>query len=90
MELNESTKAIPSAAFQVRTVIGAGLLESVYATALVYELRKRGMQVATEVVIPVLYDGIDLGLSFRADLIVEDRVILELKSVRALFPIHSK
>ena len=90
MELNELTKEILGAAFHVHTVMGAGLLESVYATALVYELRKRGMQVATEVAIPVLYEGVDLRLSFRADLIVDGRVILELKSVQALSPIHSK
>lgn len=90
MELNELTRTVLGAAFQVHTVLGPGLLESVYAAALVYELRKRGMLVATEVSIPVLYDGVDLGLSFRADLIVESRVILELKSVQALSPIHSK
>ena len=90
MELNELTKEILGAAFHVHNVMGAGLLESVYATALIYELRKRGMQVAAEVVIPVLYEGVDLGLSFRADLIVDGRVILELKSVQALSPIHSK
>ncbi len=112
MELNELTKEILGAAFHVHTVMGAGLLESVYATALIYELRKRGMQVAAEVVIrpagklppasvtgmqvaaevviPVLYEGVDLGLSFRADLIVDGRVILEIKSVQALSPIHSK
>ena len=90
MELNELTRSVLGAAFQVHTVLGPGLLESVYAAALVYELRKRGMLVTTEVNIPVLYDGVDLGLSFRADLIVESRVILELKSVQALSPIHSK
>ena len=76
-------------AFQVHTALGPGLLESVYAAALTYELRKRGLLVATEVAIPVLYDGIDLGLVFRADLVVEGLVILELESVQALAPIHS-
>ncbi|HEX8327509.1 MAG TPA: GxxExxY protein [Hymenobacter sp.] len=90
MELNELTKAILGAAFRVHTVLGPGLLESVYAAALVYELRKRGLQVAAEVSIPVLYEGVDLGLGFRADLVVEEQVILELKSVQALAPIHSK
>ena len=90
MELNELTERILGAAFRVHTVLGPGLLESVYATALAYELRQRGLSVATEVAIPVLYDGVDLGLVFRADMIVEGRVILELKSVQALGPTHSK
>ncbi|MGI4735128.1 MAG: GxxExxY protein [Janthinobacterium lividum] len=90
MELNKLTESILGAAFRVHTVLGPGLLESVYAAALTYELRKRELLVATEVNIPVLYEGIDLGLNFRADIIVEQRVILELKSVQVLAPIHSK
>jgi len=90
MELNVLTGEILSAAFRVHTVLGPGLLESVYAAALTYELRKREFRVATEVAIPVLYEGVDLGLHFRADLVVDGRVILELKSVQALAPIHSK
>lgn len=90
MELNKLTESILGAAFRVHTVLGPGLLESVYAAALTYELRKRELLVATEVNIPVLYEGIDLGLNFRADIIVEQRVILELKSVQVLASIHSK
>ena len=90
MELSELTERILGAAFQVHTVLGPGLLESVYAAALTYELRERGLVVATEVAIPVLYGTVDLGLSFRADIIVEGKVILELKSVQALGAIHSK
>ena len=90
MELNKLTESILSAAFRVHTVLGPGLLESVYAAALAYELNKRGLLVTTEVAIPVLYEGVDLGLSFRADIIVDGRLILELKSVQALAPIHSK
>ena len=90
MELNKLTESILAAAFRVHTVLGPGLLESVYATALAYELNKRGLLVATEVTIPVLYEGVDLGLSFRADMTVNGRVILELKSVQTLAPIHSK
>lgn|GEM_PF-5217017 len=63
----------------MRTVRRPGQLESVYAAALVYELRKRGLRIAAEATISVLYDGMDWGLHFRADLIVEGRVILELK-----------
>ena len=90
VELNELTKDILGTAFQVHTVLRPGLLESVYSAALTYELRKCGLRVATEVAIPVLYDGVNLGLLFRADIVVEERVILELKSVQALAPVHSK
>ena len=90
MELSELTERILGAAFRVHTVLGPGLLESVYAAAMAYELQQRGLRVAAEVAIPVLYGSVDLGLSFRADIIVEDLVILELKSVQALGPIHSK
>ncbi len=90
MELNKLTESILAAAFRVHTVLGPGLLEFVYAVALAYKLNKRGLLIATEVTIPVLYEGVDLGLAFRADIIVDGRVILELKSVQALAPIHSK
>ena len=90
MEVNELTGRVLTAAFRVHTVLGPGFLESVYEAALVHELRKAGLQVATQVEIPVVYDGVRLDLYFRADLIVENRVLLELKSVTELLPIHSK
>ena len=90
MERDELTGKILGVAFRVHTVLGAGLLESVYEAALAHELRKAGLLVATQVEMPVVYDGIRLDLAFRADMIVESRVILELKSVESLTPIHSK
>ena len=66
------------------------MLESVYEVALAHELRKAGLLVATQVEMPVVYDGIRLDLAFRADMIEESTVILELKSVEALAPVHSK
>lgn len=90
MEVNEVTSRILNAAFRVHTVLGPGFLESVYEAALLHELRKAGLHVAAQVEIPVVYNGIKLDLTFRADLIVESRVILELKSVQQLSPIHSK
>ena len=90
MEKDELTGRILGVAFRVHTILGPGLLESVYEVALAHELRKAGLLVATQVEMPVVYDGIRLELAFRADMIVERTVILELKSVEALAPVHSK
>ncbi len=90
MERDELTGKILSFAFRVHTLLGPGLLESVYEAALAHELRKAGLLVATQVEMPVVYDGIRLDLAFRADMVVESRVILELKSVEALALVHSK
>lgn len=90
MERDELTGQILGIAFRVHTILGPGLLESVYEVALAHELRKTGLLVATQVEMPVVYDGIRLDLAFRADIVVEGRVIVELKSVEALAPVHSK
>ena len=83
------TERILGCAYKVHTGLGMGLLESVYEFALAHELRKAGLLVATQVEVPAVYDGIRLNLAFRADIIVEGEVILELKSVEALAPAHS-
>ena len=97
METNTVTGEIVSAAMKVHTALGPGLLESVYRRALVHELRKRGLKVVEEMPVSVHYDGVDLGTGLRLDLLVEDCVIVELKSVermRELFqsqlPTHLK
>ncbi len=90
MELEALTGRILSAAFRVHSLMGPGLLESVYEAALTHELRRAGLRVATQVEVPVVFDGIKLDVAFRADVIVESLVILELKSVEALAPVHSK
>lgn len=90
MELETLTGRILQAAFRVHSVMGPGLLESVYEAALTHELRKTGLRVATQVEVPAVFDGIKLEVAFRADMIVEMQVILELKSVEALAPVHSK
>jgi GxxExxY protein len=90
MELESLTGRILQAAFRVHSVMGPGLLESVYEAALTHELRKAGLLVARQVEVPALFDGIKLDVAFRADMIVEASVILELKSVEALAPVHSK
>ena len=90
MTENEISKIIVDAAFKVHTVLGPGLLESVYQRALAYELQKRGLKVAVETPISVYYDGIELGEGFRADIIVNNIVIIELKSVEQVAKLHTK
>lgn len=87
---NEVARIIVDAAYHIHLSLGPGLLESVYQNVLAHELRKRGLRVMTEVPVPVIYDGIDFCEGFRADLIIEDKVIVELKSVAKIAPVHKK
>jgi GxxExxY protein len=87
---NEIARQVVDAAFHVHTRLGPGLLESVYQAVLAHELRKRGLSVETEVPIPVRYEGLELEIGFRADMIVNDKVIIELKSVEQIAPVHPK
>ena len=73
---------------KVHTALGPGLLESVYGACLAHELRRRDLAVATEVPLPVTYEGIKIECGYRLDLLVENEVIVELKSVADLGPIH--
>ena len=88
MDLNEISGAIIDSAMKVHSALGVGLLESVYETCLAHELRKRGFQVETQVALPVFYDGIKLDAGYRIDLLVENAVIVELKAVEQVLPIH--
>lgn len=90
MHENEIDGFIRTAAFRVNSALGPGLFESVYQQALTHELRQAGLRVATEVGVPVIYNGLQLGNGFRLDMLVEDKVVIELKSVEALAPIHFK
>lgn len=82
-----ATKLIDSA-FRVHQYFGAGMLESIYEAALCKELEKRKISYARQVVIPVLYDGEILGDGFRADLIVENNILVELKACEKILPVH--
>jgi GxxExxY protein len=83
-------KAVLDAAFKVHSVLGPGLLESVYETALAWELERRVFDVDRQRAIPVAYEGVHLEVGFRADLIVEGVVLVELKSVEAVTPVFRK
>ncbi|HKV80119.1 MAG TPA: GxxExxY protein [Candidatus Sulfotelmatobacter sp.] len=86
--INEITGAVVNSAMKVHSVLGPGLLESVYQACLAHELRSRGFNVAVEVPLPVVYEGQKLEVGYRIDLVVEGRVVVEVKSVEALHPIH--
>ncbi len=90
MNENEVAKVIVDCAYKVHTTLGPGLLESVYEAALAYELAKRGLNVERQKPLPVVYENVRLEEGFRADLVVSDLVIVELKSVEAVAPVHKK
>ncbi len=90
MTENEVAKHIVDVAFKIHTRFGPGLLESVYETIMSYELKKRGLQVNRQQPIPVVYESIRMNIGFRADLIVENRVVVEIKSIDAIAPVHKK
>ena len=76
------------AAFKIASKLGPGLLESTYRVVMVYELRKRGLDVKTEVPVPVVYEDVRLDAGYRLDLLVNECVVIELKSVEKLIPLH--
>ena len=90
MTENEIAKIIVDAAFQIHKRLGPGLLESVYEVVLAHELKKRGMKVNRQVPVAIVYDDIKFDEGFRADLVVEEKVIVELKSVEKEIPVHKK
>ncbi len=81
---------ILEAAFRVHSRLGPGLLESVYQRVLTYELMKAGLSVEAQKSVPIYYDHLRFEAGYRADLIVEKKVLLELKSIETLLPVHAK
>lgn len=88
MLLNEISGQIVDAAMRVHTHLGPGLLESAYQACLAYELQKRGLNFALQVPLPVEYEGIRVEAGYRIDLLVENTILVELKAVEAIHPIH--
>jgi GxxExxY protein len=86
--LDKIARQIVDAAFKVHYKLGPGLLEQIYETCLIKELSRKSLKVSRQVPVPVVYDGEELELGFRLDLLVEDKVIVELKAVEALLPVH--
>jgi GxxExxY protein len=85
---NEIGTAILASAMKVHTAIGPGLLESAYETCLLYELQKQGLLGQQQVLIPIRYEDLTIDNGYRVDLLVENRVVVELKAVETILPVH--
>ena len=90
MTENKLSKHIVNAAYKIHTSLGPGLLESVYEMTLMHELQKLGIKVLSQQKLPVIYESVRLEFGFRPDLIVGDKVIVEIKSIEAIAPVHRK
>ncbi|MCK4330744.1 GxxExxY protein [candidate division WOR-3 bacterium] len=90
MHENEISKIIVDSCLRIHKKLGPGLLETVYEEVLFYELTRKNLRCKRQIAIPVIYENIKMDIGFRADLIVEDKVIIELKSVENIMPVHKK
>jgi len=90
MTENQIAAIVVDAALKIHKVLGPGLLESVYEAVLSFELQKRGLRVVQQRALPVYYEGVKLNVGFRIDLLVSDKLIVEVKSVESLAPVHRK
>jgi GxxExxY protein len=90
MNENDISYKIRGAIFKVFNALGPGLLESSYEATLMYVLNQEGLEVRAQVALPLIYDGINMGVGYRIDLLVEDKVIIEIKSVEYLAEVHHK
>lgn len=86
--LNELSYLVIRCAMKVHTELGPGLLESAYAACLAHELRKNGLEVKTQVALPVHYDGVQIELGYRLDLVVGNQLVVELKAIENVLPVH--
>ena len=89
MEINQITQEILDSAYKIHTALGPGLLESAYQACLVYELKKKGLKVEVEKGLPLIYEEVRLECGYRIDVLVENRVVIELKTVEAFREVHS-
>ena len=87
-ELNERSGAVVDAAMKVHSALGPGLLESAYQACLTHELQLRGLQVMTQIALPVTYRGIRLEVGYRIDLLVDNAVVVEVKAIAKVLPVH--
>ncbi len=87
-EVERVATAVVDAAFRIHTRLGPGLLESAYRAVMIYELRKRGFEAEYEVPVPVIYDDVKLDVGYRLDLLVNRCVVIEVKAVEKLIPVH--
>jgi GxxExxY protein len=90
MNENEVAKNFLDMAFKIHTKFGPGLFESVYEELLAYQLPKKGFQVEQQKILPLLYENLKIESGFRTDLLVDDAVIVEIKSIESVLPVHKK
>ena len=89
MNEDEIGKLVIDASMKVHTALGAGLLETVYETCLAHELEKQGLTVKKQVALPIVYDDLRVDNAFRIDLLVDEKVVVELKAIDNLLPVHT-
>ncbi len=89
MQTNALTREILNSAYKVHSTLGPGLLESAYRSCLVYELRKKGFYVEEEKALPLIYEEVKLDCGYRIDILVENKVVVELKTVEAFTDVHT-
>lgn len=90
MTENEIATIVVDAAYTIHQRLGPGLMESVYESTIAYELGKRGLAVRRQQALPVIYETVRMNMGFRADLIVDEKVIVEIKSIETIAPAHRK
>ena len=90
MTENEVAKHIVDVAYKIHSTYGPGLLESVYEAIMAHELSKRGLAVTRQQPIPLVHESVRMGVGFRADLIIDNKVVVEIKSIEAIGPVHKK
>jgi len=88
LQIDEITGQIIAGAIKVHSVLGPGLLESAYEACLAYEIQKRGLALERQKSLPVIYDGVTMDLGYRIDILVDHRVVVEVKAVERQLPIH--
>jgi GxxExxY protein len=89
MKVNDITREVMDSAYKVHSALGPGLLESAYQSCLVYELRKKGLKVEVEKPLPLVYEEVKLEVGYRIDILVENKVVVELKTVEAFTDVHT-
>jgi GxxExxY protein len=89
MEINEITHEILDSAYKVHSALGPGLLESAYQACLAYELKKKGLKIEVEKALPLIYEEVYLETGYRIDILVESKVVIELKTVEAFTDVHT-
>ena len=89
MNNQDLTQEILNSAFKVHSALGPGLLESAYQVCLAYELRKKGLQAEVEKPLPLIYEEVKLEVGYRIDILVENKVVVELKTVEAFTDVHT-